>query len=205
MKWALNHLDGISSMMDIGAGDGAVLDALPKGINYFGIDIGAEIYARSEQVKYIADFAALRSEISAHKYVDLVGLFDVLEHTDDFMTLFRVALQKSSKFVFVSLPNEMNLEMRVRFLLGQPIPCHGLCMLDTKPGHKHQWLITYHEAKEALIRVAADAGFLLTHEVFIRNLPRTKWKRIVARLLAVPFPDNIISHGFGIVFSKKES
>ncbi|MBN1548315.1 MAG: hypothetical protein JW902_16820 [Syntrophaceae bacterium] len=202
MDWAVKHLDGVLSVLDVGAGDGAAADALPQGTDYSGIDIGADIYARTGRVKYIEDFPGLRAELSAHKAADFVALFDVLEHTDDFVTLFRDGLKKASKFVFVSLPNEMNLEMRVRFLFGKPIPAHGLCMIDAKLGHKHQWLITYPEAKEILTKTAADLGFVLTHEVFIRNLPKTTWKRIVVRLLSLPFPDEIISHGLGFVFCK---
>ena len=96
---------------------------------------------------------------------DLLTLFDVLEHTDDFVTLLVDAFKKSSKFVFVSLPNEMNLECRVRFLFGKPISAHGLCMIDSKLGHKHQWLISYHEAKAILTKTASDLGFVLAHEI----------------------------------------
>jgi len=202
MNWGIKHLDGILSVIDVGAGDGAAADVLPQGTDYSGIDIGADIYEKTGRVKYIEDFPDLRAELSALKTADLVTLFDVLEHTDDFVTLFRDGLNKSSKFVFVSLPNEMNLELRVRFLFGKPVSAHGLEMIDAKLGHKHQWLITYDEAKAVLTKTASDLGFVLAHEVFIRNLPKTAWKRIMVRLLSLPFPDEIISHGLGFVFCK---
>jgi len=202
MNWAITHLDGILSVIDVGAGDGAAGDVLPRATDYSGIDIGADIYERTGRVKYIENLSELRAELSAHKAADLVALFDVLEHTDDFVTLLIDGLKKSSKFVFVSLPNEMNLEWRVRFLFGKPVPAHSLCMLNAKPGHKHQWLITYHEAKALLIKTASDLGFVLTHEVFIRNLPKTPWKRTVVRLLSLPFLDEMVSHGLGFVFCK---
>ena len=96
----------------------------------------------------------------------------------------------------------MNLEWRVRFLFGKPVPAHSLCMINAKPGHKHQWLITYHEARAVLTKTASDLAFVLTHEVFIRNLPKTPWKRILVRLLSLPFPDQVVSHGLGFVFCK---
>ena len=45
MNWAIKHLDGILSVIDVGAGDGAAADVLPQGTDYLALDIGANIYA----------------------------------------------------------------------------------------------------------------------------------------------------------------
>lgn len=202
MEWALKHLGNIRSVIDIGAGDGVAAEVLPCFTHYTGMDIGADIYARTKRVNYIKDIFKLCAKLNALKPADLVVLFDVLEHTNQFMDLLTDGFRKSSNFLFVSLPNEMNLERRVRFLFGQPVPAHGLCMLTANPGHKHQWLISYREAKTVLLKTASNAGFALTHEVFIRNLPKNPLKRFIVRLLSHPFPDDLVSHGLGFVFKK---
>ena len=71
---------------------------------------------------------------------------DVLEHTDTFLKLFKIALNKSKKYVLVGLPNEDYLISRIKFLLGKGLLTHGLEMINTKPGHKHQWFIQYKVA-----------------------------------------------------------
>src|SRR6185369_10092479 len=135
--------------------------------------------------------------------VDLVTLFDVLEHTADFTGLFKNGAARCGKYLFVSLPNEMNLDCRIRFLFGQPISAHGLDLLTAKPGHKHQWLITYPQAREVLSREARSQGFELTHEVFIRELPRVGWKRMLMRLAEAPLPQTLTGHGIAFVFSRR--
>ena len=55
----------------------------------------------------------------------------------------RIALKKSNKYVLVSLPNEDYIISRIRFVFGKGIMTHGLEMVNTKPGHKHQWFIQY--------------------------------------------------------------
>ena len=71
---------------------------------------------------------------------------DVLEHTDTFLKLFYLALKKSNKYVLVGLPNEDYIMSRLRFIFGKGIMTHGLEMINTKPGHKHQWFIQYKTA-----------------------------------------------------------
>lgn len=202
IKSAVESQKGIGSVLDIGAGDGKAEDAMPEGVAYGGIDIGADIYGRNPRVRYIENYAALRANIVASPPVDLVTLFDVLEHTADLTGLFKDGAGRCSKYLFVSLPNEMNLECRVRFLFGQPVSAHGLDLLAAKPGHKHQWMITYEQAKEVLVRKAASLGFELSHEVFIRELPRTGWKRLLVRLLQAALPVRLTGHGMAFVFAR---
>jgi len=201
-QWATEHLHGLRSVLDIGAGDGAVAEVLPAGVVYSGLDIGADIYNRTGRVHYIEDFPSLRSALAAHEGADLTTIFDVLEHTDDFVTLFRDGARKSEKFLFVSLPNEMSLDCRIRFLLGTPVPAHGLSLLNAKPGHKHNWLIKYTEAKAILISEAKSLGFTLHAEVFIVNLPSTAWKRLLAQFFCALLPADAIAHGIGFVFKR---
>ncbi len=155
------------------------------------------------RVTYIEDLVALRTAIKEHPVVDVVTIFDVLEHTADFTTLFQDGADRAQHYVFVSLPNEMNIEARVRFLLGKQTFAHGLDLLDASPGHKHQWLISFAAARNVLNREADRLGFVPTHQVFVRTLPRTLWKRWLVRALEVPLPHSLTAHGLGFVFSKK--
>src|SRR5436305_15100731 len=100
MGWAVENLGPIDSVLDIGSGDGIAANALPAGITYSGIDIGADIYARAGHVNYIENFDELRSEVAAHPSADLVTIFDVLEHTTDFTTLFRDGANSARRYIF---------------------------------------------------------------------------------------------------------
>jgi 2-polyprenyl-3-methyl-5-hydroxy-6-metoxy-1,4-benzoquinol methylase len=202
MSWAVDNLEPFARVLDIGAGDGVAADALPPTVAYSGIDIGADIYQRTGRVRYIEDIDALRTAIADHDLADLVTLFDVLEHTADFTGLFRDGLLRSQQYVFVSLPNELNIEARLRFLLGQHTLSHGLNLLGAEPGHKHQWLISFAPARDVLTREAEQFGFGPIHEVFIRNLPRTRWKRCLVRALEMPLPNTLKAHGLGFVFGR---
>ena len=81
---------------------------------------------------------------------------DVLEHTDTFLKLFSVALNKSNNYVLVGLPNEDYIISRLRFLFGGGIMSHGLETINYKPGHKHQWLIQYKTASSLLKKYAKN-------------------------------------------------
>lgn len=109
MRWAVQNLGPFHSVLDIGAGDGIVAEALPPDVTYPGIDIGADIYQRTDRVTYIDNFAELRSSIAALPAVDLVTIFDVLEHTAEFAPLFHDAVNSSRRYGFVSLPTELNI------------------------------------------------------------------------------------------------
>lgn len=203
MEWAVHNLEPLATVLDIGAGDGIAADALPPHVAYSGVDIGADIYTRTDRVTYIEDYRTLRTVIAGHPSADLVTIFDVLEHTADFTTLFRDGISCSQQHVFVSLPNEMNIEARIRFLLGQQTLAHGLDLLHAQPGHKHQWLISFPSARDVLNREAEMMGFAPTHQVFIRNLPRKRWKRWLVRALERPLPVTLKAHGIGFVFHKR--
>lgn len=200
--WLASLVPDLDSLLDVGAGDGKLAEAFPSEFSYRGLDIGADIYSRTQRVRYIEDFPALRRAISEGAPPDAVSIFDVLEHTDDFVSLFRDATAVARRFVFVSLPNEMNLECRIRFLFGQPIAAHGLNMLPGKPGHKHQWLITFEESQAVLAKEADRAGFRLTHVVFTRKISSKPISAAVYSPLFQVLPPELVAHGFAFLFKR---
>ena len=106
-----------------------------KKIHYLGVDADAGIYKKNKNksIKYFKNAHVTEKFLRNHKKkYDCVVLMDVLEHTDKFDELFKIALKKSRKYVMVGLPNEEYLLNRLRFLIGKGIPTHGLEMVGTK-------------------------------------------------------------------------
>ena len=128
---------------------------------------------------------------------------DVLEHTDTFLKLFNLALKKSSNYVVVGLPNEESFLSRINFLIGKGIPTHGLEMVGTKPGHKHQWLIQYKPALSLLTNSAKKYKFSLYSKYFFITLPNNFLKRIIYKLILLFIPKKIKMNNFCLVFSRK--
>jgi 2-polyprenyl-3-methyl-5-hydroxy-6-metoxy-1,4-benzoquinol methylase len=138
--WLLRTAPDIHSVTDIGCADGVVATGLPSGMAYSGFDIGADIYARTTdpRICYVENFEGLKAAIRASGVKDVVLAYDVLEHTDDFTSLFELALEKSRKYVFVALPNEQNIRVILGMLRGELPGAHGVAMVKMKKGHRHQ-------------------------------------------------------------------
>jgi 2-polyprenyl-3-methyl-5-hydroxy-6-metoxy-1,4-benzoquinol methylase len=202
---ALNTLanERIKTCLDVGAGDGIVSTVIGDGSGsaYHGIDVGAPIYSRSGNVSYFdspSDILSALSELSA----EAVLSFDMLEHTEDFLSFARALFSSSQRLVMISLPNEMSIHARLAFLRGKCLPCHGLHMIATKEGHRHRWLIDYPEAKALFTHLAAEMKYEQIGEVFVTTLPRTLWKRFLIKPLLAVLPLPLRSHGFALVFEK---
>ena len=127
---------------------------------------------------------------------------DVLEHTDSFLKLFNIALKKSNKYVLVGLPNEDYIMSRIRFLLGKGIMTHGLEMINTKPGHKHQWFIQYKVASTLLEKNSKNSKFHLLDTMFYVNQPRSFIKRIIYKIMLTFLPKTLQMNDFCLIFKK---
>lgn len=202
---ALNKLanERIKTCLDVGAGDGIVSTVIGDGSGsaYHGIDVGAPIYSRSDSVSYVdnsSDILGALSELSA----EAVLSFDMLEHTEDLQSFARALFFSSQRLVMISLPNEMSIHVRLAFLRGKCIPCHGLSMVAAKEGHRHRLLIDYPEAKAFFTQLAAEMEYEQIGEVFIATLPRTFWKRFLVKPLLALLPLPLRSHGFAFVFER---
>lgn len=201
--WLLLHCEGLQDVYDIGAGDGVIKERFGPNVRYEGIDLGSDIFARTEDVVYVENSKELSETVRKHEAVDLVTLMDVLEHTETFTPLFEDALSISGRYVFVSLPNELWLYNRVRFLCGHTVPCHSFEMIGKKPGHKHAWLVHIPRARQLLNEVAESAGFQLEAEVgqtFAPNSPI--WKIVYGPLNAICGID-LVAQGWGGLWKKK--
>lgn len=156
------------SVLDIGCGDGVVGRWLPGGTTYRGLDlVDACIYDQTHDnpaIRYV-DPATLDEVVRAEGQFDTVLLLDVLEHTRRFTPLFELALGQARRQVVVSLPNELFILDRLRYLGGKEVPAHSLDQLDRPEGFKHQFIINIAKARALLEQVAAPAGFTLVEEV----------------------------------------
>jgi 2-polyprenyl-3-methyl-5-hydroxy-6-metoxy-1,4-benzoquinol methylase len=205
---ALNALanEKIKTVLDVGAGDGIVSTVIGEGSGaaYHGIDVGAPIYSRSDNVRYVDTSAGILSALSEMGAEAVLSL-DMLEHTEDFQGFARALFLSSQRLVMISLPNEMSIHVRIAFLSGKCIPCHGLSMTGAKEGHRHRWLISYLEAKALFSRLAAEMKYEQIGEVFITTLPRTLWKRLLLKPFLALLPLPLRSHGFAFVFERTNS
>ena len=204
----VNNLRGVTSVLDIGCGDGRAGDLLSEGVQYSGIDISSScIYGQKtddERIVYCKD-GAVDEVIGRQGKVDAVLLLDVLEHTRDFSGLFEKALVKASKYVVVSLPNEMFVYDRLAYLLGKELPAHSLDLLGQPEGFKHQYIINTSKAQKILVSKAHKEGF----ELGVRWERALKPKRFywvpIMKLLRQFSDESLWSMGTILVFAKKET
>ena len=206
IKYFLKNHNNIKSFLDIGCGNGNLLKLMDKNISYLGVDSNAGIYKpkKNKYIKYFKTSEQTENYIKKqNKKFDCVVLMDVLEHTDTFLKLFNLALKKSNKYVVVGLPNEESFLSRLNFLLGKGIPTHGLEMVGTKPGHKHQWLIQYKPAFSLLNNSAKKNNFNFYNRYFFITLPNNFLKRIIYKFILIFLPKKIKMNNFCLIFSKK--
>ena len=195
----------IKSCLDIGCGNGILLKTISKNTDYLGVDANVGIYRKkkSKKLKYFKDsFQTEKYLDKLDKNYDCVFLMDVLEHTDTFLKLFKIALNKSAKYVLVGLPNEDYLISRIRFLFGKGLLTHGLDMIKTKPGHKHQWFIQYKTALPVLENCAKKYKFNISNKFFYVNQPKNLFKRLIYKLILIFIPKEVKMNNFCIIFKK---
>ena len=84
------------SILDIGCGNGNLKKLMNKDIAYLGVDSNAGIYKpkKSKYIKYFKNSKKTEEYINKLKKFDCIALMDVLEHTDNFIDLFNIALKK---------------------------------------------------------------------------------------------------------------
>ena len=205
VKYFLKKNKDIKSFLDIGCGNGILIKLMTKKINYLGVDANVGIYKKrkNNKIKYFKNAIATENYlIKLKKKHECVVLMDVLEHTDTFLKLFNIALKKSTKYVLVGLPNEDYIMSRLRFLFGKGILTHGLEMINTKAGHKHNWFIQYKIASALLIRNAKKYKFNLLNTMFYVNQPRSIIKRFIYKILLLFLPKHIQMNNFCMIFRK---
>ena len=205
LKYFLKKNKDIKSILDIGCGGGVLMKLVNKNTEYLGVDADAGIYKKKKHKKLKYFKSAIQTENyldKTNKKYECVVLFDVLEHTDTFLKLFNIALKKSSKYVLIGLPNEDYIISRLRFLFGRGVMTHGLEMVNTKPGHKHQWLIQYKKAYPLLQKHGKKNKFNLLNTMFYVNQPKNFYKRIIYKTLLAFLPKTLQMNDFCLIFKK---
>ena len=206
IKYFLEKKNNINSFLDIGCGNGILIKLMNKKIKYLGVDSDAGIYKKKKhkKLKYFVNSKKAEDFLISHnKKYDCVACLDVLEHTDTFLKLFTIALKKSNNYVLIGLPNEDYILSRLRFLLGRGLLTHGLEMINTKPGHKHQWFIQYNVALPLLTKHAKKFGFIIEKKYFYVDQPKTFWKRLIYKLIISFLPKHLQMNDFCLVFKRE--
>ena len=205
LKYFLKKNKDIKSILDIGCGGGVLLNLVNKNVEYLGVDADAGIYKKKKhrQLKYFKNAKETEKYLNKlnTKY-ECVVLMDVLEHTDTFLKLFQIALKRSSKYVLVGLPNEDYIMSRLRFLFGKGLMTHGLEMINTKPGHKHQWFIQFKTAYPLLVVTSKKYKFKIFNTMFYVNQPKSILKRFVYKIMLLFLPKTLQMNDFCLVFKK---
>ena len=104
--------------------------------------------------------------------------------------------------MLIGLPNEDYIISRLRFLLGGGVMTHGLEMINTKPGHKHQWFIQYKVASTLLEKNSKNSKFHLLDTMFYVNQPRSFIKRIIYKIFLTFLPKTLQMNDFCLIFKK---
>lgn len=134
-----------SKILEIGCYTASLLDFLPKGVDYYGIDFdeGAIAIAKSKGAK--VEKANLdNQEIGFAFKFDVVICSEVLEHTINPPRLMQNIKQlvKDDGFIIISLPNENTIYHRLMSLFGLGI---DMCAFEL---YKHLHLPTIKQNKE---------------------------------------------------------
>ena len=202
-QFLLEDMSSNKRVLDIGCGDGIIGEIVNKDVCYKGVDIGAGCYdeVENDNVEYIRDYESLLSYVEESN-PDISILMNVLEHTFDFSDLFERALKHTKETVFVSLPNEENIHLRLSFLLGKGINSHGLEMYGKHVNHRHLWLIQIPRAESILTSIAKSYGYEMVSKHYYLAFPSTKWKRLFYKMGMMLLPWNVKARNFALVFKR---
>lgn len=107
------------TIVDVGCGDGAILNYLSKKITFgkkIGIDVSSFALNTASGFGIFVLKQNLNEEIPS---ADYILLLEVLEHVPDSESLLKRAMLSSGRGVFFSVPNTGFIKHRLRMLLGR--------------------------------------------------------------------------------------
>ena len=201
------NLAEVSSVLDIGCGDGAVSKVLPDSWKYRGVDLSnSSIYKQSladKRIEYCSP-GTLNDALLKSRNADVVLLLDVLEHTKSFTELFVCAISLANKYVVVSLPNELFFLDRIRMLAGKELPAHSLDLIGLPEGFKHHFVINIEKAKYVHQETAAKHGIELSDEWQRALIAKGSFFQPFLWLLRKTTPSNLWSMGNIMIFRRIE-
>ncbi|CAK27084.1 Conserved hypothetical protein [Synechococcus sp. RCC307] len=193
----------VTSILDIGCGDGVVSKHLTGQTNYRGLDINEACIYEQEHDNPIVNYVqpeAIAKITQEEGPWDMILLLDVLEHTRDFTGLFEQAMLSSEKYVIVSLPNELFFLDRLRMLRGRELNAHSLDLVGLTEGFKHQFIVNINKARSLLIKKAREHSFLLIEEVVRPLKPKRQLLGPIAQIITKLRQDQVWSQGSIFIF-----
>ena len=196
------------SVLDVGCGDGIISEHLSDRTYYQGIDISnACIYEKklnNGSISYI-DPESIESAMENSSPWEMVLLLDVIEHTKGFTTLFEKALSISSRYIVVSLPNELFFMDRLRMLFGKELNAHSLDLINMPDGFKHQYIINIEKAKLVLNETAEEKGFKLTKEIARSLDAKSPINKMLAAIIKRFTDKQVWSMGSILIYEKLDA
>jgi ubiquinone/menaquinone biosynthesis C-methylase UbiE len=134
--------ENFSTILDIGCGEGFLLEHLPSHIGYVGIDNSTEAIQlaqdhkipRSQDPKNIKFQKESVYELPFHdNEFDLVTCLEVLEHLDNYEKALQEIKRVAKKYVILSVPNEPWFQLS-NFIRGK-----YFSTLGNHPEHINRW------------------------------------------------------------------
>lgn len=161
----------IQSVLDVGCFEAPLRDIL-QSASYTGIDIGGrpDIVVNLEKIDNLP---------FAKGTFACVLCIDVLEHLDNFHTMFAELVRVSKKYLIISFPNCWSDGRRPLDRGKGRIGHYGL-PLD-KPADRHKWFFNYTEAR-AFVEGKAEEFSLSIEDMFLTEKPRNSIVRLLRKL-----------------------
>lgn len=149
-KSTILKLVDVGNILDIGCGDGILLENLIKaGSRGVGIDISSEAIKICKQRGLDCSQADITEKLPfANNSFDSVILTDVLEHLFQPIEVLKEVHRVSKKYILISVPNFASLPARIQVLLGK-VP------ENNTPRDGHVYWMTY----KVITKLLSDTGF----------------------------------------------
>lgn len=193
-----------SSVLDVGCWERDLAASLPKGKNYYGIDI-----AGSPDQKI--DLEAIERLPFENASYDTVVCLDVLEHIENIHCVADELFRVAHKNVIVTLPNPLRSIWSYMFKrrtgkddqYGMYSKYYGL-PLET-PEDRHRWFFSYDEAVRFMTHKAKKNGFAVTViETDMDHKRLTTLPRVSARIGATLFGKNLFADSIIFLFEPND-
>lgn len=169
-----------SPILDIGCGEGRLLEGMRDWISKTGIDIDAKRIERAKErcptiTFHACDFSEWETDV---RYKTIIST-DVIEHVDNPMAFLKRChelLKKRGKLILTT-PNALALHKLVGEHVGYPL--FGLTDDDRRKGHKH---VFSSSILETLMRQAGFEG-IETSGILLKPLPDSMMSEFSGKLI----------------------
>ena len=132
-------------------------------------------------------------------------MIDVIEHTKEFTELVLSSAKKEPNYIVISLPNELIIFDRIRFLFGKELPVRSFDLIGLSYGFKHQYIVNIDKARNILVHKLQNYGFNLIFEFYRELKPKNFWFQPVMWIISRLFPSSIWYMGSIFIFEKNQN